>query len=74
MEEQRLQDQTDYWLVQYQRLMDKKPQALVDQVCIFIPRSLQLFCLQLHRNRSYPYKNCSVYVLVYFSLDLSLFQ
>lgn len=31
MEEQRLQDQTDYWLVQYQRLMDRKPQALVDQ-------------------------------------------
>ncbi|XP_014774266.1 E3 ubiquitin-protein ligase LRSAM1 [Octopus bimaculoides] len=31
MEEQRLQDQTDYWLVQYQRLMDRKPQALIDQ-------------------------------------------
>ncbi|GAB1606475.1 E3 ubiquitin-protein ligase LRSAM1-like [Argonauta hians] len=31
MEEQRLHDQTDYWLVQYQRLMDRKPQALIDQ-------------------------------------------
>lgn len=34
MEEQRLQDQTDYWLVQYQRLMDRKPQALIDQVSV----------------------------------------
>ena len=24
--------QTDYWLVQYQRLMDQKPQRLIDQV------------------------------------------
>lgn len=31
MEQQRLDGQTDYWLVQYQRLMDKKPQALIDQ-------------------------------------------
>lgn len=31
MEQQRLDGQTDYWLVQYQRLMDRKPQALIDQ-------------------------------------------
>ncbi|OWF52585.1 E3 ubiquitin-protein ligase LRSAM1-like [Mizuhopecten yessoensis] len=31
MEQQRQDGQTDYWLVQYQRLMDKKPQALIDQ-------------------------------------------
>ncbi|XP_060069768.1 E3 ubiquitin-protein ligase LRSAM1-like [Ylistrum balloti] len=31
MEQQKLDGQTDYWLVQYQRLMDKKPQALIDQ-------------------------------------------
>ena len=32
MEEQRQDGQTDYWLVQYQRLMDQKPQRLIDQV------------------------------------------
>lgn len=32
MESQRLANQTDYWLVQYQRLLDAKPQFLVDQV------------------------------------------
>lgn len=31
MEEQRQDGQTDYWLVQYQRLMDQKPQSLIDQ-------------------------------------------
>lgn len=31
MEEQRQDGQTDYWLVQYQRLMDQKPQRLIDQ-------------------------------------------
>ncbi|KAK6196049.1 hypothetical protein SNE40_001348 [Patella caerulea] len=31
MEEQRLDGQTDYWMVQYQRLMDSKPQQLIDQ-------------------------------------------
>ncbi|XP_064648999.1 E3 ubiquitin-protein ligase LRSAM1-like [Lineus longissimus] len=30
MEQQRLDDQHDYWLIQYQRLMDKKPQSLMD--------------------------------------------
>ncbi|KAK2150814.1 hypothetical protein LSH36_387g02057 [Paralvinella palmiformis] len=30
MEEQREANQTDYWLVQYQRLMDRKPQSLMD--------------------------------------------
>ncbi|XP_071096759.1 E3 ubiquitin-protein ligase LRSAM1-like [Haliotis cracherodii] len=30
MEECREMGQTDYWLVQYQRLMDKKPQRLID--------------------------------------------
>ena len=32
MEEQKLANQTDYWLVQYQRLLDSKPQSLIDQV------------------------------------------
>ena len=32
MEERRQSDQVDYWLVQYQRLLDSKPQSLVDQV------------------------------------------
>ena len=31
MEEQKLDDQVDYWLVQYQRLMDRKPEALVNK-------------------------------------------
>lgn len=31
MEERRQSDQDDYWLVQYQRLLDSKPQSLVDQ-------------------------------------------
>ena len=32
MEEQKENEQSDYWLVQYQRLMDRKPQAMVDLV------------------------------------------
>ncbi len=32
MEEKRSSDQDDYWLIQYQRLMDRKPQSLIDQV------------------------------------------
>ncbi|XP_076454610.1 E3 ubiquitin-protein ligase LRSAM1-like isoform X2 [Babylonia areolata] len=31
MEQQREDGQTDYWLVQYQRLLDRKPQALIDK-------------------------------------------
>nr|XP_022321142.1 E3 ubiquitin-protein ligase LRSAM1-like [Crassostrea virginica]XP_022321143.1 E3 ubiquitin-protein ligase LRSAM1-like [Crassostrea virginica]XP_022321144.1 E3 ubiquitin-protein ligase LRSAM1-like [Crassostrea virginica] len=31
MEQQKEDGQTDYWLVQYQRLMDRKPQALMNQ-------------------------------------------
>ncbi|XP_071507067.1 E3 ubiquitin-protein ligase LRSAM1-like [Diadema antillarum] len=31
MEERRLQTEQDYWLVQYQRLLDRKPQSLIDQ-------------------------------------------
>ncbi|KAK7095159.1 E3 ubiquitin-protein ligase LRSAM1-like [Littorina saxatilis] len=31
MEQQREDGQTDYWLVQYQRLLDMKPQALIDK-------------------------------------------
>ena len=27
-------NQTDYWLVQYQRLMDRKPDSLIDRVCV----------------------------------------
>ncbi|XP_074654842.1 E3 ubiquitin-protein ligase LRSAM1-like [Tubulanus polymorphus] len=30
MESQRQDDQKDYWLIQYQRLMDRKPKALMD--------------------------------------------
>jgi len=29
---QKLETQTDYWLAQYQRLLDSKPQSLIDQV------------------------------------------
>jgi len=29
---QKLETQTDYWLAQYQRLLDSKPQCLIDQV------------------------------------------
>ena len=32
MEMQKLETQTDYWLAQYQRLLDSKPQCLIDQV------------------------------------------
>ncbi|PVD22379.1 hypothetical protein C0Q70_18189 [Pomacea canaliculata] len=31
MEEQRENGQADYWLVQYQRLLDRKPQSLIDK-------------------------------------------
>ncbi|XP_060571912.1 E3 ubiquitin-protein ligase LRSAM1-like [Ruditapes philippinarum] len=31
MEQQKEDGQTDYWLVQYQRLMDQKPQSLIDR-------------------------------------------
>ena len=32
MEDRREEGQADYWLVQYQRLMDRKPQVLIDRV------------------------------------------
>ena len=32
MEQQKDDDETDYWLVQYQRLLDSKPQAVIDRV------------------------------------------
>ena len=32
MEQQREDGQTDYWLVQYQRLLDRKPGTLIDKV------------------------------------------
>ena len=34
MEQQKEDSQIDYWLIQYQRLMDRKPQSLVNQVCV----------------------------------------
>nr|VZI24339.1 unnamed protein product [Spirometra erinaceieuropaei] len=34
LEARKLRDQTDYWLVQYQRLMDKKPTALLSEQLI----------------------------------------
>ena len=36
MEMQKLETQTDYWLAQYQRLLDSKPQCLIDQVVIVV--------------------------------------
>ena len=42
MEEQRLDGQADYWLVQYQRLMDQKPQRLIDQVSLHTSSSCTL--------------------------------
>ena len=33
LDEHKLDMQTDYWLVQIQRLMDRKPQSLIDMVC-----------------------------------------
>ena len=49
MEEQREADQTDYWLVQYQRLMDMKPQTLIDKVIsAFYPFSILPFYLLTH--------------------------
>jgi len=34
MEQQREDGQADYWLVQFQRLMDAKPQSLMDRVSL----------------------------------------
>ena len=34
MEQQRENDQVDFWLVQYQRLLDSKPQVLLQKVRI----------------------------------------
>jgi len=33
MEQQRENDQVDFWLIQYQRLLDTKPQILLQKVC-----------------------------------------
>ena len=35
MEEQNENTQSDYWLVQYQRLMDRKPQAMFNMVSFY---------------------------------------
>ena len=35
MEEQREGQAQDYWLIQFQRLLDSKPQVLVDAVSFF---------------------------------------
>lgn len=43
MEEQRMANQTDYWLVQYQRLLDSKPQSFVDQVFSIMVNSIAVF-------------------------------
>ena len=32
MDQQKDDEQTDYWLIQYQRLLDSKPQAVIDRV------------------------------------------
>lgn len=50
MEQQKEDGQTDYWLVQYQRLMDRKPQALMNQVS-FISR-IKIFSslMKIHVN------------------------
>ncbi|XP_072015688.1 E3 ubiquitin-protein ligase LRSAM1-like isoform X2 [Amphiura filiformis] len=31
MEKKRVEDEQDYWLIQYQRLLDRKPESLIDQ-------------------------------------------
>ncbi|KAJ8300947.1 hypothetical protein KUTeg_022466, partial [Tegillarca granosa] len=47
MEQQREDGQKDYWLVQYQRLMDRKPQSLIDQ-----ERQLELSVIGILENAS----------------------
>lgn len=47
MEQQKEDGQTDYWLVQYQRLMDRKPQALMDQVCCLSQRQLPILFINM---------------------------
>lgn len=47
MEQQKEDGQTDYWLVQYQRLMDRKPQALMDQVCCLSQRQLPILFIYM---------------------------
>ena len=34
METKRVEDEQDYWLIQYQRLLDKKPESLINQVSL----------------------------------------
>ena len=36
MEQRREDDVEDYWLIQFQRLMDRKPQSLIDKVDIML--------------------------------------
>ena len=50
MEQQREDGQTDYWLVQYQRLLDKKPQALIDKVgCVSVRMCLRVcMCVRVY--------------------------
>ena len=45
MEQQKEDGQTDYWLVQYQRLMDQKPQSLIDRVCIISSFNVYIIAL-----------------------------
>jgi len=42
MEEQKEDGQVDYWLVQYQRLMDQKPHSLIDRVSLDTSISIYL--------------------------------
>lgn len=34
MENQRINEMEDFWLIQYQKLLDKKPKSILEAVCI----------------------------------------
>jgi hypothetical protein len=55
MEKQRDDEQTDYWLVQYQRLLDSKPQALIDRVRLKVHHFYFNLNTQIHMNRVVAY-------------------
>ena len=53
MEKQRDDEQTDYWLVQYQRLLDSKPQALIDRVRLKVHHFYFNLDTQIHMSPVY---------------------
>ena len=61
MEEQRESDQVDFWIIQYQRLLDSKPEILLQKVhlipsrllCILpdlVKKAQRLFQVQVYSN------------------------